>query len=198
MFFISTLKHKFTFFTKTHLISLLFCVTLYFFGFFELHVTSCETGFLTRSIVYGKPYLHSSSINLSRLQLLHENLQNFLINTPNKQFNFNIYKYKNLDGSPFSRKHPCSHPNINLYINDYVEQMLQISVNIQMSHQHLSNFVKFTNYDVRNNEILQFINKTVSLYDLNKVSPFLFEDQKLIFKFINTNYNELIEHYKCF
>jgi hypothetical protein len=105
MFFVSTLilKQKFKFKSKTLLLNLVFCVLCYFFGLFDVSITSCESGFLTRSIVYGKPYLCTPSINLYRVQLLHDQLQHFLLNASSEQFNFNIYRYESLKGVVFPK-----------------------------------------------------------------------------------------------
>jgi len=68
-----------------------FCILFYIFGFFTTTTISCETGFLTRSVVYGKTYLHSPSISLYKVQLFHEQLHTYLLNSCTEKFNFNIY-----------------------------------------------------------------------------------------------------------
>lgn len=196
MFFILILTLKRKFKLKTLLLNLVFWVLCYFFGFFDIPTTSCEGGFLTRSMVYGKTYLHSPSINSVKVQLLHEQLQHFLLNSTKEQFNFNIYKYKSLKNLIFTKSHPYTHPNIHLHINSYVEQILQIHVNIPMSHHQQPNFIKFPNVDINDYKVWQYVNNTISLYDVNEVSPVLFSDQKLRCKYVLSNFDKIVEHYK--
>lgn len=196
MWVFETLMYKFKRLSITLLISLTFCVLFYIFDFFTVSTASCETGFLTRSIVYGKPYLHSPSINSHRVQLLHEQLHYFLSNSYKEQFNFNIYKYVKLDGLLLPKKHPYNHPNLHLYVNDYVEQVLHIHVNIQMSHQFNSNFEVFTCYDINGKGRTQYINNITSLYDSNEVSPILFGDEEFRLKYLKINFDNIIKHYK--
>jgi hypothetical protein len=196
MFFVPTFISNQKFKLKTLLLNLVFCVLCYFFGFFDVSITSCESGFLTRSIVYGKPYLCTPSISLYRIQSLHDQLKHFLLNASNEQFNFIIYRYESLKGEVFPKKHPYTHPNTHLYVNSYVEQVLQIHVNIQMSHQSYFNFKEFTDYDVNGNRKLQYINDIISLYDFNEVSPVIFSDQQLHNEYLKKNFEKIINYYK--
>lgn len=196
MWVFETLIYKFKRLSITLLASLTFCILLYIFDFFTVSTASCETGFLTRSIVYGKPYLHSPSIDLYKVQLLHEQLHHFLSHSCKEQFNFNIYKYKNLDGLLFSRKHPYNHPNLHLYINAYVEQVLHIHVNIQMSHKFCFGFKIFTDYDILGEPVIQHINSVISLYDARKVSPVIFGDQQSMSNYIDKNFDNILRLYK--
>jgi hypothetical protein len=119
-----------------------------------------------------------------------------LLNISNEQFNFNIYRYESLKGAAFPKKHPYMHPNIYLYVNADVEQMLQIHVNIQMFHQPRFNFKWFTDSDINGNNQLQYINNRISLYDANEVSPVMFGDQQLQNKYIKINFEKIINYYR--
>lgn len=173
IFQICKLKNfNFRFFLLNFIISLIICL----FNSFYLCVLVCDE--LLKTVVNNIVVRHSPLINTLRLYNSVTFLHNHVVSNCNSNYKFNIYKYKNFDGSFF----PCNSVFNHFHINFYLNNIYNVHYNFLLTHNPYNlnllpfEYNKFTIEDLNQNDKIQYIMSNLYIYDLD------------VLKFDNYNY----------
>lgn len=176
-------------------LNVFFILFLYLFNVFCIPVLYCDD--LMKIAYNGITVRYSPSICSFRLYNSIEFLQYRILNKPNLEYKFNIFKYLQLNGFRFPRNSVYDHYHLNLYLDN----IYNVHYNFAFTHnpEKLNllphEYYKFSGHNLHYIHKYQYILTDLKIYDLNvlkaydntsQFKQFLFGyHEKCIFQFKN-------------
>jgi len=179
---------------NSFLISSVFTLLICIFGFFHGGFVECEE---LIKIVYNNINIrYSPTISSIKLYNSIDFFQNYVLNTPNSQFKFSIYRYLQFNGSRFPYNSVFDHFHINFYINN----IYNVHYGFPLTHNPKKlgllphEYIEFSEFDLKNNNTIQYILNNLHIYDMNLIK---FKDYTNVYnKYIEVNNNICISQVK--
>ena len=148
---------------------------MYFFSFYQVKTVHLEGELVysvVKTIVSEVPVFHSKSLTLSKISRAIEISQQFFINTQQNNIDYNIFRFKNINGSFFHKTSPYDHFNLCVVIQElndlFVTHQLTTHVNSNLQLE----FTEITNRDIYDRVAQQFISNTVRVLDASQLEPY--------------------------
>lgn len=183
---------KFNF--KLFLINFFFILFLYFFSFLNKDFVSCDD--LFKLTYNGIKIRYSPTLSFYRLHDSIEFFQNYILNTSDLKFKFNIFKYSQLNGLRFSRNHVYDHYHLNLYLNNIYNVHYGFTLTHHPEKLNLlpHEYWSISDEDLLGKENLQYVLNDLKIYDLKALE--IQNDTKKFKNFILKNNEKCIFQFK--
>lgn len=199
----------FEFKLRTAIINFIFVLFLYFFNLLNIKIHTLEpfgsevelTYSLIKTTINEVPVLYSQSFKMSYVTKALEFIQQYHLNTNYNNVQYNISKFKRIDGSYFNTNSCFNHYNIFISCQEYNNTlwMHQLTHNLPKKQElRKIGFEYFLEKDILFRDSHQYVSSIIRIVDSTYIEEF--NDGKIsdedLMEFMVKNKLNIINHFK--